>query len=128
MRDHTQRENRHTNDEHPSPAGQSGLTIQLGDSISQKTAESTCKTRRAKKESETLLGLATLVPPNRKLRTTTSPTWEVEDIHGNEVETPREDAGLGQTQEEASYEESRVALHETLADGNASENKHAQGD
>jgi hypothetical protein len=53
---------------------------------------------------------------------------EVKDVHGNEVKASRDDAGLSQAQEETSSEESRVALHKTLSDGYAPENKHARRD
>lgn len=56
------------------------------------------------------------------------PVNEVEDVHGDNVEASRGNAGLGQTQEETSSEESRVALNETLSERDTSENNQARGD
>ena len=49
----------------------------------------------------------------------------LEDEHRDDVETSRNGVGLGQTKKEASGDEARVVLHETLSDGDASENNHA---
>ena len=116
-----------TDDEDPSPAGQPSLTVQPGDSVGEKATESTGNTRRTEKDSETFLGFAALVPPSQKLQAVAPLAREAEDAHGNEVDASREDARLRQTQEETSDEESRVVLHETLGDGDASENEHACG-
>ena len=51
----------------------------------------------------------------------------MENVHNNDIVAPRGDAGLNQTQEETSSEESRPILHETLRDGNTSEDKHRYG-
>jgi len=128
MYDYGDGNSRRTDNEYPSPAGQSTFTLQLGDRVGQKTAESTSKTRRPEEESEPLLGLTTFVPPNRQLSAVVPLTLKVEDVHGNEVETARNDAGLSQTQEKTSGEEPRVALYETLSNRYASKSKHARGD
>jgi len=52
----------------------------------------------------------------------------MEDVHGNDIEAPRGDAGLNRTQEETSSEESGEVLHETLSNGDASKKKYTSRD
>ena len=117
-----------TDDEYPSPTGQPSLTIHLGDRVSQKTTESATKSSRTKEESQTLLYLITLIPPDHK---SSGPlyAWRERcgDVHGNEVEASWIDAGLTQAQEETSDEESTVVLHEALSHGDGSESNHTCG-
>ena len=119
-----------TDDEYPSPTGQPSLTIHLGDRVSQKATESATKSSRTKKESQTLLYLITLVPPDRK---SSGPlylwreTRGCGDVHGDEVEASWIDAGLTQAQEETSDEEPTVVLHEALSHGDGSESNHTCG-
>ena len=119
---------RRTNDEYPSPTGQPSLTVHLGNRVGQKATKGATNSGRTKEESETLLCLITLVPPDYESSGLLYPWRErCRDVHSNEVEAPGIDAGFTQAQEETSDEEPTVVLYETLSHGDRSENNHTCG-
>ena len=96
-------------DEDPSPAAVATHVVHLANAVRQQTAESSGKRGGREEERVALLGLISPVP------------------HAEEVEATGEHAALEETKQEASSEQTGIVLHQTLADGDDTEPKTADG-